>query len=52
MSSGQQNIERPPEYNGDLPAWAEDLIDYLLRLNADKQRQLNDLEARVEALEP
>lgn len=44
-------VEIPPPYSGDLEKWAEDIIDYLLRSNADKDKQIADLEARVTALE-
>lgn len=45
--------EAPPPHNRDDPnLWAEDLIDYLVRLVNDLQQQLDDHESRITTLEP
>lgn len=44
--------ETPPLYSGDPQKWAEEVIDYLLRNLQSLQTQVNDIEARVTALEP
>ena len=45
------SVETPPTPTGELRRWAEEIVDYLIRMNTDKQRQIDDLAARVEALE-
>ena len=53
MASRQPStVELPPQPPTDLKRWAEDVIDYLTRLNTDKQRQIDALEARIATLEP
>ena len=53
MASRQPStVETVPQPPTDIRRWAEDIIDYLTRLNTDKQRQIDALEARITALEP
>ncbi len=47
-----RQTENPPPYNPDTQAWAEETIDYLVRVLARINDTLDDLESRVEALEP
>lgn len=44
--------EIPPPFSGDTQKWAEDVTDYLLRELQRLYVIVDDLEARVEALEP
>ena len=44
--------ELPPTPGNDWKQWAEQLIDYLQRQNTELQNQIDDHEARIEALEP
>jgi hypothetical protein len=45
------SVELPPQPPINLQQWAEDIIDYLTRMNQEKQRQIDDLQERVTALE-
>ncbi|HUW46233.1 MAG TPA: hypothetical protein VMW50_10630 [Dehalococcoidia bacterium] len=44
--------EKPPPYSGNNQQWAEDITDWLIRLTASIDRELNDIITRLEALEP
>lgn len=44
--------ETPPPYLGDGQQWAEEVSDYLLRELQRINETLDDLESRIEALEP
>lgn len=46
------SVELPPQPPTNLQEWAEEIIDYLTRMNTDKQRQIDALDARLTALEP
>ena len=50
MANKQPEI--PPFYAGDAQKWAEQMIDYLLRNLQTLQTQIDEIEARVTALEP
>ena len=50
MANRQPEI--PPLYSGDAQKWAEEMIDYLLRNLQGLQTQIEEIEARVTALEP
>ena len=53
MASRQPStVEAPPPPSPNIHRWAEEIVDYLVRMNTDKQRQIDALEARIVALEP
>ena len=52
MTRETTRVELPPVPGNDWKQWAEQLRDYLQRLETQKQNTLDDHEERITALEP